>query len=216
MKIVDALIMGKYQTAKTKICYQGKTNNQQDIKNMSEAGKIRYLRENLGLRRTEFGLKIGCTYRQVERMEEDPASISEELRRKICSEYGVSEEWFLEDSEEPQLEENSEMRRKRLKGILEESGMSQREFGKCTHTSAALLNEVLSGKQQLTIKCAKKIEASLGIGADWLLYGDEDAKEYPLSDALIKYMKKHPEIRKEIHERMEADALLDGGEAEDT
>lgn len=183
---------------------------------MSDAGKIRYLRESLGLRRTEFGLKIGCTYRQVERMEEDPAPISEELRRKICSEYGVSDEWFREESEEPQLEENSELRRKRLKDILEESGMSQREFGRCTHISAALLNEVLSGKQQLTIKCAKKIEAALGIGADWLLYGDEDAKDYPLSDAMIKYMKKHPEIRKEIFERMETDAAVISKNAEGT
>ncbi|MCD7833746.1 MAG: helix-turn-helix domain-containing protein [Lachnospiraceae bacterium] len=191
-----------------KIPRTGKKNNQEEVKNMSNASKIRSLRENLGLRRTEFGLKIGCTYGQVERLEDGLTPLTEELRTKICREYGVNEDWFDGSSGAPQLEENRDLRRKRLKRILEESGLSQREFGKSTHTSASLLNEILSGKKQLTIKYAKKIEETLGVGADWLLYGDEDAKEYPLSDAVIKYMKKHPEIRKEIYGRMETDEAV--------
>ncbi|MCD8104318.1 MAG: helix-turn-helix domain-containing protein [Lachnospiraceae bacterium] len=183
---------------------------------MSDASKIRCLRENLGLRRTEFGLKIGCTCGQVERLEDGLTPLTEELRIKLCREYGVHDEWFDGSSEMSPLEENSDLRRKRLKRILEESGMSQREFGKSTHTSASLLNEVLSGKKQLTIKYAKKIEETLGVGADWLLYGDEDAKEYPLSDTVIKYMKKHPEIRKEIYERMETDTAVMSKDAEGT
>lgn len=100
---------------------------------MSKASKIRCLRENIGLRRTEFGLKIGCTYGQVERLEDGLTPLTEELRTKICREYGVNEDWFDSSPGVPQLEENSDLRRKRLKKILEESGMSQREFGKSSH-----------------------------------------------------------------------------------
>lgn len=48
----------------------------------------------------------------------------------------------------------------------------------------------------------------MGVGADWLLYGDEDANDYPLSDTVIRYMKKYPEIRKDIYRKMEADATM--------
>ncbi|MCD7818551.1 MAG: hypothetical protein LUH07_05825 [Lachnospiraceae bacterium] len=42
------------------------------------------------------------------------------------------------------------------------------------------------------------------------------AKDYPLSEAMIKYLKKHPEIRKELQEKMEMDAAAMSKEATGT
>lgn len=69
-----------------------------------------------------------------------------------------------------------------------------------------MLKDVLAGRHPMTIQHAKRIEEFLGIGADWLLYGDEDAKECPCGDAMIRYLKKHPDVRREIWEKM-----TDGG-----
>ncbi|MCD8397386.1 MAG: helix-turn-helix transcriptional regulator [Lachnospiraceae bacterium] len=176
------------------------------VKSVPGNCKVRELRENLGLGRTVFGAKIGCSYQQIQRIEDGTVSISDEIIRKICSEYGVSEEWFVgERTETQQLEDRGELQRRRMRLAYEESGLTQREFAEKTHTATSMLGDVLAGKRQLTIRYAKKIEEALDVGADWLLYGDEDAKECPLSDEMTSYIKKHPELRKEIREKMEAD-----------
>lgn len=170
--------------------------------------RIRELRESLGLRRTEFGRKIGYTYQQIDRTEEGLSPVSNEMARRICAEYGVSEEWLSGEAEsgmERLREDGREQRRKRLRKAYEDSGLSQREFARRTHSSVSVLKDVLAGRHEMTIQYAKKIEEFLGIGADWLLYGDEDAKECPCGDVMIRYLKKHPEIRREIWEKILAD-----------
>lgn len=185
---------------------------------VSRNGKVRELREKLGLGRTVFGAKIGCSYQQIQRIEDGTVSVSDEVCRKICSEYGVSEEWLASEGTEKEqpIEDRGEFQRKRMRLAYEESGLTQKEIAEKTHTATSMLGDVLSGKRQLTIRYAKKMEETLDVGADWLLYGDEKAKECPLSDAMISYIKNHPEVRKEIRGRMEADAAVASRNAEGT
>ena len=42
------------------------------------------------------------------------------------------------------------------------------------------------------------MEDELGIGADWLLYGDESQKRWPCSGRMIDYLRRHPEERRKI------------------
>lgn len=181
-----------------------------EVKKEIDADRVRQLRENLGLRRTEFGAKIGYTQRQVARIEDGITPVSEELRRKLCAEYRVSEEWLAGEPSEDELrlEENGLQRRKRLRQTYEESGLTQRDFGKHTHTATSMLNDVISGRRQMTIRYAQKIEETLGVGADWILFGDEAAKDYPCGESMIRFLKKHPEIRKEIWEKMQDESEL--------
>lgn len=182
--------------------------DKENINIQSERERIRQLRDNLGLRRTEFGAKIGYTYQQVVRIEEGLTPVSDEVRSRICREYRVSEEWLRNGNDGGiPLEESSLERRKRLRQAYEESGLSQREFSRRTHTSLSILSDVLAGRKQLTIRYAKKIEEALGIGADWILYGDESAKDCPCTDAMIRFIKKHPEIRTEIYEKMKEEKV---------
>lgn len=55
------------------------------------------------------------------------------------------------------------------------------------------------GKSSITEATAKLIEKEYGVGLDWLYYGDEKARDYPIDDEMLKYLKAHPELRKEIH-----------------
>lgn len=147
-------------------------------------------------------------------MEEGLTPVSEELARRICAECRVSEEWLSgEENDSMTLEEDGgAQRRNRLRKAYEDSGLSQREFAKRTQASTTLLKDVLAGRRQMTIHYAKKIEEAFDIGSDWLLYGDEDAKEYPCGETMIRYLKKHPNVRREIWKRMSED---DSGEADD-
>lgn len=187
-----------------KVSIKNGSKNEETIKKEYKKDKVRQLREGLGLRRTEFGAKIGYTYQQINRVEGGILPVSEEMADKICSEYGVNRDWLSgkKGAEAPEFEEGSRERGKRLRKAYEESGYSQREFARRTHTSVALLNDVISGRNQMTIRYARKIEETLGVGADWLLYGDEAAKKYPCSESMIKFLKSNPDVREEVWKKM--------------
>ena len=170
--------------------------------------RIRELRMSLGLRRTEFGAKIGYSHQQIVRIEDGLTPVSDEVCRLLCREYGVSEEWLAREqgAEELHLEEDSLQRRERLRMVYKESGLTQREFGEYTHTATSMLNDVISGRKQMTIRYAQKIEDTLNVGTDWLLFGDEAAKDYPCGESMMQFLKKHPEIRKGIWDKMQAES----------
>lgn len=177
------------------------------VNNKSKGSKIRQLREEMGLGRTEFGAKIGYTYQQMERVEDDLTPVTDDLLRKLSREYGISVAWLEGESENvsPHPGDSNEMRRARMRQVYEESGLTQREFGRQTHTATSMLGDVISGRKPLTIRYARKIEESLDVGMDWLLYGDERAKEDPCDEAMLTFIKTHPDIRKEIREKMKAE-----------
>lgn len=176
--------------------------NRNNIKEKYQKEKIRELREHLGLRRTEFGAGIGYTYQQVVRVEEGLTPVSDELADRICREYRVSREWLSGEDGSSLTVDGSGQRRSRLRQLYKESGLSQREFAKLTHTSPSMLKDIMSGRYQMTIHYAQKVEDAMGVGADWLLYGDEDAKDYPCGSEMINYLKRHPDARKELWEKM--------------
>lgn len=190
-----------------------------EVKKKPDGSRIRQLRTELGLRRTEFGAKIGYTHQQIMRVEDGQTPVSDELCRRICQEYKVDEKWLSgeEVTVRSNPEEDGRKRRSRLRQVYEESGLTQREFGRKTHTATSMLNDVVSGRRQMTIRYAKKIEETLGVGVDWLLYGDEAAKEYPCEDRMVRYIKAHPELRKQIWDEMNESGdgdTEDGGDKE--
>lgn len=50
-------------------------------------------------------------------------------------------------------------------------------------------------------KAIRKIADYFDVGVDWLAYGDELAKDYPVNEGMIEFLKKNPEVRKEIWEK---------------
>jgi len=54
----------------------------------------------------------------------------------------------------------------------------------------------MNGSRQMTRRYAEKIEKAYGIGADWLLYGREECKDYPCDDEMISFFKSNQQARK--------------------
>ena len=69
------------------------------------------------------------------------------------------------------------------------------------------------GHREITRQYAKRIEDTFGVSVDWILYGDEISRNYPFTDKMAEYMKKHEEVRKYVWEKMmEEEEELVGGE----
>ena len=61
---------------------------------MTENERIRELRKARGLTLEEFGERVGVRKSAVSKIERAETSVTEQMRRSICREFGVREEWL--------------------------------------------------------------------------------------------------------------------------
>ena len=57
-------------------------------------------------------------------------------------------------------------------------------------------------RNKLTEDKARKIADALEVGVDWILYGDQEKKYFPVNEKMIEWLKTHPEERERIWEKM--------------
>ena len=126
----------------------------------------------------------------------------------ICEKYHVKPAYFTGESciaeaitEMP--EDDRKIVGKRLKQIRLERGMTIKEFSSLINISYTHLYMVETGNNPLSEKMTSEIADRLHVGVDWLLYGDERAKDWPLDTAMVKWLKEHPEKRMIIEQWME-------------
>ena len=136
--------------------------------------------------------------------------ISEEWVESFCQAYHVDKDWLLHGEGSPvylgeltsvDLRDSSEAG-KRMKQIRESLCMTQTKMAKIVGISSPMYSRIENGLGGLTSENAKNVEDVLGVGADWILYGDEEKKNYPISRSMITYLWEHEELRKEIWARM--------------
>lgn len=90
----------------------------------------------------------------------------------------------------------------RLKELREARKLNYKEFSKTVGVNAETYRNLEQGTRLLTERQAKKIADACDVGIDWLLYGEENTKEYPINDRMIEFLKEHPEVRAELREKM--------------
>lgn len=162
--------------------------------NCMSGERIHELRNILSISAESFGRRCNITHRHLLRIEGGDYPVTEELAQRIQDEFDVPIEWLTGKTDELLI--NSETTAvDRLEEVLRESGLSQSEFCRRLGASKATLSLIFAGKHKVTTNLALRIESVFHIGADWLLYGDENAKECPLSNEMVLWLKKHPEKR---------------------
>lgn len=159
-----------------------------------------------------FGKRCNISTGYLLRIEEGRYPVTEELFTSILGEFGTPEpevlcRWLTGGTDDLYingmlLDNQEESAVGRLMQVFQESGLSQREFCKLVGASNSSLSCIFSGKQKFTLNFALKIETEFHVGADWLLYGDEAAKTYPLTKEMINFLKGNPELRKKIWQLM--------------
>ena len=83
----------------------------------------------------------------------------------------------------------------------EKKGWSQYELARRSGVNAPLINRVEFGAK-LTEKQGVKLAEALEVGVEWLMYGDEEKKEYPVDERMVRWLWEHSDVRKEIWDRM--------------
>lgn len=61
---------------------------------MTEHERIIEVRKNISLTQEEFGKRIGVTRAAVSNIESGNRGVTDQMRRSICREFGISEEWL--------------------------------------------------------------------------------------------------------------------------
>lgn len=167
------------------------------------------LRNKLGMSRTSFAKSIGISETHMKRFETGVAVPKEKLINTICKKYHVNPAYFtgevsIEEAIIPfKNDDGREDVGKRLKQIRLERGMTIKEFSSLISISYTHLYMVETGNNPLSEKMASEIADRLHLGVDWLLYGNEKTKDYPVNAKMVKWLKEHPEKRIIIEQWME-------------
>ena len=60
----------------------------------------------------------------------------------------------------------------------------------------------MAEKNKLTEDKARKIADALEVGVDWILYGDQEKKYFPVNGKMIAWLKINPDEWERIWEKM--------------
>ena len=166
------------------------------------------LRNKLGMSRTSFAKSIGITETHMKRFETGVAVPKEKHINTICEKYHVNPAYFtggvsIEEAITEMPEDDRKNAGKRLKQIRLGMNMTAKEFSSLINISYTHLYMVETGNNPLSEKMASEIADRLHLGVDWLLYGDEKTKDYPVNAKMVKWLKEHPEKRMIIEQWME-------------
>ncbi|MCI5935264.1 MAG: helix-turn-helix domain-containing protein [Lachnospiraceae bacterium] len=62
---------------------------------MTQGERLKEVRKSIGLTLEKFGNRIGVGKTAISKLEHDQCSITDQMRKSICREYNVNEEWLL-------------------------------------------------------------------------------------------------------------------------
>ena len=86
---------------------------------------------------------------------------------------------------------------------MQEKGIkTNKELSLMSGVSTTRLSDIMTEKNMLTEDKARKIADALEVGIDWILYGDQENKDFPVNGKMIEWLKTHPEERERIWEKM--------------
>lgn len=137
---------------------------------------------------------------------------SEKAVFKICRKYRIAEEYFSSDKpisfyiEKPKTQKERKIEAGlRLKEARNNKGISQTNLANMIGVTEKLISAIEVGRVRLIDSKAEAIAEALDVNKDWLLYGEEYRKIYPINEQMIKWLNEHEEIRKDLWIKLEAE-----------
>ena len=175
---------------------------------MDYSKKLKTIRDTLGLSQEALGKRLGLSGAHISRLEKGKCIVSEKILQKYMDELGVDPVWLYSEQDDGkawfanQKVESFDTLGLRVKQLRLEMKMSQNKFADYAGVQQADINRVESGKGTLGQQSLKRIAAAFHVGVDWLQYGDETRKHYPVDDSMIAYLWENEELREMICQRM--------------
>lgn len=137
-------------------------------------------------------------------------TINDSWPERFCDAYHVDNVWFLYGTGDPVFTgkstpvetRNADGASVRLRETRKEMGLKQYEAADILGISRQFLNRLESGNAKPTEQFARRFEDAFGIGAEWLLYGDENKKDYPVCNRMIEYLWRNKTEREKLWKKM--------------
>ena len=89
-------------------------------------------------------------------------------------------------------------RNNRVHQLRKELGLNQNEFALLTGMNFRSVSDIENHKCGVSKMQANRISNGARVGVEWILYGDESKKEYPVNDRLVKWLWEHEDIRAQL------------------
>ena len=170
--------------------------------------KIVELKNKLGLSRASFAKALDISPSQMARIEAGKVVLSDEFLLKVCGTFHVNPGYFtgvIDIDEAVSVVSPKEKKKQvgnRLKQMRIEKGLTLKELSDLVGLSDSQLCLIENGVGTLTEKRAVDIAEALEVGLEWLLYGDEEKKSFPVNGKMVEWLKAHPEERERIWRKM--------------
>ena len=171
-----------------------------------ETGKLlRELRNYLKISVRDFSAMLGVVPTTIY-WYENGGTLTESHIEDICQAFNVDKEYFkgtmtLEDAVD--YSGYNHQRVERIRDMMNERGIkTNKELSLLSGISTTRLSDIMAEKNKLTEDKARKIADALKVGVDWILYGDQEKKYFPVNGKMIEWLKTHPEERERIWEKM--------------
>ena len=164
----------------------------------------------LGLTNRKIAEATSVAHTTVSRYVNGEADVTDEWAEKICEAYHIDIEWLRSGSGEPvftgqvdgTVTKDASDAGKRLVEMRHELGLLQKDVREVLNLTHTAYSRIENGHARLTEENAQKIEDEYGIGSEWLLYGDEEKKKYPVGKRMIEWLWKNEDERERIWKLM--------------
>lgn len=166
---------------------------------------MRELRSYLKISVKDFSAKLGVAPTTLY-WYENGGTLTESHIKDICQAFDVDKEYFkgtmtLDDAID--YSGYNHQRIERIRELMSEKGIkTNKDLSKRSGVSTTRLSDIMAEKNKLTEDKARKIADALDVGVDWILYGEERKKEFPVNREVIDWLWEHPEERERIWEKM--------------
>ena len=168
--------------------------------------RIRSIRDHFALTQEQFANKIHRTSGFISNVENGKSRLSDTTIALICSEFSVREDW-LRDGSGPMFlpEKGTEVVDKgligsRIRDVRKRKGLSQTEFGERIGFHKNQVYNVENGKSIPSDEFLSAVSREFKVSFLWLRTGEADERD-PVDDRLIEWLRRNPEIARELRIR---------------
>ena len=168
--------------------------------------RIKQLRTYFALSQEQFAKKIGRTKGYISNIENGHAGMSSSTVSSICSTFAVREEWLRDGIgemflPEQEVHEVSEVSREeigsRIREVRKKEGLTQSEFADRIGCHKNQVSNVERRKYIPSDRFLGVVAREFKVSVDWLRTGEADERD-PVDDSLIEWLRKNPEIAREL------------------
>ena len=173
---------------------------------MSLCDRFVEIRKYYGLSQPEFAKKINKTQGFVSNIETGRCDISKNTLHAICSIFNINETWLVTGEGDMFVKgqlvskvdkENIGLR---IKQIRQQEGLTQKGFADMIGYSKRQVYSVEANKAIPSNDFIRKVASCFNISYNWLMTGtgDIEASETAVDEELIEWLKKNPDVVKEL------------------